>query len=98
MQLAVRDPLRLALREAASAFVLVHNHPSGDPTPSVEDLRFTERVAEAAEILGTPLVDHLIVAGDRYRSLLDDGFVGRGEGKGAGAPHLPCSGLRPSAR
>ena len=74
MQLAVRDPLRLALREAASAFVLVHNHPSGDPTPSAEDLRFTERVAEAAEILGTPLVDHLIVAGDRYRSLLDDGF------------------------
>ena len=80
MQLAVRDPLRLALREAASAFVLVHNHPSGDPTPSAEDLRFTERVAEAAELVGTPLVDHLIVAGDRYRSLLDDGFVGKGGG------------------
>ena len=54
--------------------MLVHNHPSGDPTPSAEDLRFTERVAEAAELLGTPLVDHLILAGDRYRSLLDDGF------------------------
>lgn len=83
MQLAVRDPLRLALREAASAFVLVHNHPSGDPTPSAEDLRFTERVAEAAELLGTPLVDHLIVAGDRYRSLLDDGFFAS-SAKGAG--------------
>jgi DNA repair protein RadC len=41
MQLAVRDPLRLALREAASAFVLVHNHPSGDPSPSADDLEIT---------------------------------------------------------
>jgi DNA repair protein RadC len=53
--------LRLALREAASAFVLVHNHPSGDPTPSDEDVEFTRRVALGAELLATPLLDHVIV-------------------------------------
>ena len=47
------------------------NHPSGDPTPSAEDLAFTLRVTEAAEVVGTPLVDHVIVAGDAHRSLVE---------------------------
>ena len=71
MQVGTRDPLRCALREGASAFVLVHNHPSGDPTPSPEDLVFTERIAEAAEVVGTPLVDHVIVAREGYCSLAE---------------------------
>jgi len=75
MHVGVRDPLRFALREGASAFVVVHNHPSGDPTPSLEDLRFTEQLAIAGDAVGTPLLDHVIVAGDRYRSLLDDGVL-----------------------
>ena len=76
LAVAVRDPLRIALREGASAFVVVHNHPSGDPSPSAEDLVFTEKLATAADVAGTPLVDHVIVAGERHRSLLDDGLLG----------------------
>jgi DNA repair protein RadC len=68
-----RDILRNVLADAASAFVLVHNHPSGDPTPSLEDLRMTERVAEAANAIGVPLVDHVIVAAGGHASLLDRG-------------------------
>lgn len=56
------DPLRAALRVDASAFVLVHNHPSGDPTPSREDVLLTARVAAAAEVVGLVLLDHVIVA------------------------------------
>jgi len=63
------DPLRLALRAAASGFVLVHNHPSGDPAPSAEDVAFTRRVANAAVIVGTPLLDHVVVARDGFSSV-----------------------------
>lgn len=63
------DPLRLALRAAASGFVLVHNHPSGDPTPSAEDTVFTRRVASAAAIVGMPLLDHVVVAREGFSSV-----------------------------
>jgi DNA repair protein RadC len=63
------DPLRLALRSAASAFVLVHNHPSGDPTPSPEDVVFTRRVADAAAVVGVPLVDHVVVSRSGFASV-----------------------------
>jgi DNA repair protein RadC len=56
------DPLRAALRVDASAFVLVHNHPSGDPTPSREDIALTRRIAEAANITGVTLLDHVVIA------------------------------------
>jgi DNA repair protein RadC len=77
VSVSVRDPLRLALREGASAIVAVHNHPSGDPSPSLEDIRFTEQLAAGADMVGTPLLDHVIVAGDRHRSMLDDGLLER---------------------
>jgi DNA repair protein RadC len=63
------DPLRLALRAAATGFVLVHNHPSGDPTPSPEDIAFTKRIAAAAAIVGTPMLDHVVVTRDGYASV-----------------------------
>jgi DNA repair protein RadC len=63
------DPLRLALRASASGFVLVHNHPSGDPTPSAEDIAFTLRVADAAAVVGVPLLDHVVVARDGFSSV-----------------------------
>lgn len=63
------DPLRLALRAAASGFVLVHNHPSGDPAPSEEDIAFTRRVATAAVIVGMPLLDHVVVAREGFSSV-----------------------------
>src|SRR5438876_447884 len=74
-RVAPRDVLRAAVREAASAFVLVHNHPSGDPTPSAEDIDLTNMVARAASVLGTPLVDHVIVAGGGHASLFDLGVI-----------------------
>ncbi len=73
---AARDIVRAALADAASAIVLVHNHPSGDPTPSVEDVAMTRAVAEAAAVVGVPLVDHVVVvASGRYASLLDLGVL-----------------------
>ena len=77
LHVAVRDPLRFAIRNGASALIAVHNHPSGDPSPSAEDLVFTDRLAVAADTVGTPLLDHVIVAGERHRSLLDEGVIGR---------------------
>ena len=75
MHVGARDPLRIALRDGGSAFVLVHNHPSGDPSASREDLRFTEQVAEAADVVGVPLLDHVIVARGGYLSMLDHGVL-----------------------
>jgi DNA repair protein RadC len=69
MGVRAADPLRLALRAAASGFVLVHNHPSGDPTPSPEDIAFTRRVAAAAVVVGMPLLDHVVVAQEGFSSV-----------------------------
>lgn len=63
------DPLRIALRAGAAGFVLVHNHPSGDPTPSVEDIFFTKKVAAGAAACGVPLLDHVIVTREGYASV-----------------------------
>jgi len=57
-----RAILKQALLRDAAGFVLFHTHPSGDPSPSLEDLAFTRRVAESGDLLGVYLVDHLIVA------------------------------------
>ena len=69
MSVRPSDPLRHALRLAASAFCLLHNHPSGDPTPSAEDIAFTENVAQAAATVGLPLLDHIVVTRDGYASI-----------------------------
>ena len=59
---SVRDVLRPILREHASAFVLVHNHPSGDPCPSQEDVLFTRVIRAAAQVVGVACLDHVVVA------------------------------------
>ncbi len=69
--LTPRDVLRPAVRDAASAMVLVHNHPSGDPTPSSDDVAMTRAVAEAGRIVGVHLVDHVVVARQGAASVLD---------------------------
>lgn len=56
-----RECFRPAIQDGAAAVVLVHNHPSGDPTPSVEDLRVTRQLIEAGNILGIKVMDHVIV-------------------------------------
>ncbi|AKT42649.1 RadC family protein [Chondromyces crocatus] len=74
---SARDILRAALADAAAAMVLVHNHPSGDPNPSPEDVVMTRAVSAAGLLVGVPLVDHVILAPDgHYASLLDLGVLG----------------------
>jgi DNA repair protein RadC len=73
--LTPRDVLRPALRAGGSAIVLVHNHPSGDPTPSDEDLRMTEALAVATGVVGLELLDHVVVARGGATSLRDLGAV-----------------------
>jgi DNA repair protein RadC len=66
--------LREAIVRSASGIVLFHTHPSGDPTPSLDDLAFTGRLAEGAKILGLRLLDHLILGhGGRWISLRQHG-------------------------
>jgi DNA repair protein RadC len=62
MSLTVCDVLRPLIRIGATAFILVHNHPSGSPEPSTADIEMTYALAAAAEIVGVPLVDHVVVA------------------------------------
>lgn len=57
-----REVYTCAVREAAAALIVVHNHPSGDPEPSEEDIAVTRRLGEAGVLLGIPLLDHVIVA------------------------------------
>lgn len=70
-----RDIYGEALRAGAAAIILIHNHPSGDATPSPADLTVTRRVLEAGELLGIQLLDHIIVAGSDYRSLKAEGLI-----------------------
>lgn len=63
------DVLRAALRSDASAFVLVHNHPSGDPSPSHEDIVFTRAVGAAARVVGIAMVDHVVVAASGFAAV-----------------------------
>jgi len=65
----VPDVFKAAILANARAIVLVHNHPSGNPEPSRDDLELTRRVKKAGEVLGIPLLDHVIVAADGYTSL-----------------------------
>jgi DNA repair protein RadC len=64
-----------ALLNNAAAIVLVHNHPSGNPEPSPEDIALTRQITEAGRLLGIPLRDHLIIAGDSWTSLAERGAV-----------------------
>lgn len=73
----VRDVLRAVLRTGAAGFVLVHNHPSGDPTPSAEDARMSVEVARAASVVGVSLLDHVVVGGERHCSLFELGLLPR---------------------
>lgn len=70
-----RDVFVPVIRVGASALVLVHNHPSGDPTPSEEDVRLTNVLTRAGALLGLRVLDHLIVAGNRVESLLELGLM-----------------------
>lgn len=71
-----REVFRDALLGNAAALVLGHNHPSGDAAPSRDDERVTRRLAEAAELIGIDLLDHLVVGHGRWTSLARRGLIG----------------------
>ena len=68
-----REVYAPALREGAAAVVFVHNHPSGDPTPSADDLALTARLKQAGSVLGIKALDHVVIGEGRYVSLVDKG-------------------------
>ncbi|MFM7199605.1 MAG: DNA repair protein RadC [Myxococcota bacterium] len=70
-----REVLRPAIQECAAGMILMHNHPSGEPTPSAADIDLTRRVATAAELIGVKLVDHLVFGQSSYTSFLDAGLL-----------------------
>lgn len=70
-----REAFAPVLREAVPAVVFVHNHPSGDPEPSSDDVALTRRLSEAGRVLGVRVVDHLVVGHGRYASFVEQGLL-----------------------
>lgn len=70
-----REIFLSALEHKAVNIVLLHNHPSGDPTPSVEDLHATRRICECGELLGIYLVDHIVIGDNKYVSFKEKGLL-----------------------
>lgn len=70
-----REVFAPAVREAAAGILLLHNHPSGDPTPSSEDRHLTDRLVAVGQLLGIRVLDHLIIGDGRYVSFSDQGWL-----------------------
>lgn len=70
-----REIFRSAVIEACASVILVHNHPSGDPTPSKDDITVTKKIIKASEVIGIELLDHVIIGNERYVSLKEDGLI-----------------------
>jgi len=69
-----REVFKTALLSSAAAIILIHNHPTGDPTPSREDIEITRRLKEAGELMGIRILDHIII-GETYHSFTNQGMV-----------------------
>lgn len=70
-----RDVFRFAVLQTAANIILLHNHPSGDPTPSKEDLQITKRLVEVGNVMDVRVLDHLVIAGGTYLSMKEMGFI-----------------------
>jgi DNA repair protein RadC len=70
-----REVLIYCLRHQCVQFILMHNHPSGDPTPSNEDILMTKRMNKACELIGITLLDHIIIGNHRFVSLKEQGYI-----------------------
>lgn len=71
-----REVFAPVVRESAAAVLFVHNHPSGDPTPSREDIEITSRLKEAGNLMGVKVLDHIIIGNGKYVSFVDRGLMG----------------------
>jgi len=67
--------MKAAILSNSASILVLHNHPSGQPEPSQEDIDVTKRLAEAGSIMGIELLDHLVVGDGRYISLKDKGYI-----------------------
>lgn len=88
-----REVFAPALAHAAASLLLAHNHPSGDPEPSPEDLRVTLQLVESGRLLGIPVRDHVVIGDGRYVSLRERGACGFRETTG----YVPSAGVRRTA-
>ena len=70
-----REVFRAAVLDSAAAIILIHNHPSGDPTPSAEDIRITRQLVEAGKIMDIKIIDHVVLTKDRIVSMKEQGLV-----------------------
>ncbi len=70
-----REVFREALKRSAASVIALHNHPSGDPAPSREDIEVTKRLVECGKILGIDLLDHLIIGENKFVSLKEKGYI-----------------------
>lgn len=70
-----REVFRYAIKEAAVSVLFVHNHPSGDPSPSRDDIDITKRLIETGKIIGIKVLDHVVVSDGEYVSLMEKGYV-----------------------
>ncbi len=70
-----REVFKIAVRRSAASIVVVHNHPSGDPQPSREDVEVTKRLGEAGKLMGIEVLDHIIIGDGRYVSLRERGVL-----------------------
>lgn len=70
-----REVFKLPIKRSAACLILVHNHPSGDTTPSVEDIHITKRLCEAGKLLGIEIIDHIIVGNNNFLSMKEKGYI-----------------------
>ena len=70
-----REAFKNAIKESAASVIFVHNHPSGDPTPSRDDILITEKLSEAGETVGIKMLDHIIIGDGKYTSMLEKGYL-----------------------
>jgi DNA repair protein RadC len=70
-----RETFKTALLSSAAAVILLHNHPSGDPAPSSEDISITRRLKEAGEIIGIKVLDHVVIGDGEYLSFVERGLL-----------------------
>lgn len=70
-----REVYKEALKRSAASLICIHNHPSGDPSPSREDIEVTKRLSECGKVLGIELLDHLIIGEQKYVSLKEKGYI-----------------------
>ena len=70
-----REAFREAIRESAASVIFIHNHPSGDPTPSREDIVITEKLVNAGDLIGIKVLDHVIIGNRHYVSMMEHGYI-----------------------